>query len=211
MAIQVNGTQVIGNSRELTNIASVDATTVAAMGAAGVGGLSTLVAEDAAFGTGAIVKLSLGNHTQQTFWISNIKASGNSVPKLRLSNASDVTLSGNSDYLNQIYFPNSASASSRVDDDKFLWTALNTPTTAQTQVMDARITVWNAYSSSIRTSIEAQVTYTTPGGGGGGQVIYKLISGNMDAAQRNQSLVFSHSGSTTYVSGPTTYTSIGVN
>ena len=38
MAIQVNGTQVIGNSRELTNIASVDATTVAAFGAAGVGG-----------------------------------------------------------------------------------------------------------------------------------------------------------------------------
>lgn len=38
MAIQVNGTQVIGNSRELTNIASVDATTVAAMTAAGVGG-----------------------------------------------------------------------------------------------------------------------------------------------------------------------------
>lgn len=38
MAIQVNGTQVIGNSRELTNISSVDATTVAAFGAAGVGG-----------------------------------------------------------------------------------------------------------------------------------------------------------------------------
>jgi len=38
MAIQVNGTTVIDNSRQLTNIASVDATTVAALGAAGVGG-----------------------------------------------------------------------------------------------------------------------------------------------------------------------------
>lgn len=38
MAIQVNGTTVIDNSRALTNIASVDATTVAALGAAGVGG-----------------------------------------------------------------------------------------------------------------------------------------------------------------------------
>ena len=38
MAIQVNGTQVIGNSRQLTNITSVDATTAAAIGAAGVGG-----------------------------------------------------------------------------------------------------------------------------------------------------------------------------
>jgi len=38
MAIQVSGTQVIGNSRELTNIASVDATTVATLNAGGVGG-----------------------------------------------------------------------------------------------------------------------------------------------------------------------------
>jgi hypothetical protein len=38
MAIQVNGTEVISNSRALNNIASVDATTVAAMTAAGVGG-----------------------------------------------------------------------------------------------------------------------------------------------------------------------------
>ena len=38
MAIQVSGTQVIGNSRELTNIASVDATTAASITAAGVGG-----------------------------------------------------------------------------------------------------------------------------------------------------------------------------
>lgn len=38
MAIQVNGTTVIDNSRNLTNITSVDATTAAAIGNAGVGG-----------------------------------------------------------------------------------------------------------------------------------------------------------------------------
>ena len=38
MAIQVNGTQVIGNSRELTNITSIDATSAAAIEAAGIGG-----------------------------------------------------------------------------------------------------------------------------------------------------------------------------
>lgn len=44
MAIQVNGTQVIGNSRELTNITSIDATTATAFGNAGVGGVGyTLV------------------------------------------------------------------------------------------------------------------------------------------------------------------------
>lgn len=38
MAIKVSGTTVIDDSRALTNIASVDATTVASLGAAGVGG-----------------------------------------------------------------------------------------------------------------------------------------------------------------------------
>ena len=38
MAIQVNGTTVINNSRQLTNIASVDSATVTALGNAGVGG-----------------------------------------------------------------------------------------------------------------------------------------------------------------------------
>jgi hypothetical protein len=38
MAIQISGTTVINDSRALTNIASVDETTVAAFGAAGVGG-----------------------------------------------------------------------------------------------------------------------------------------------------------------------------
>tara|TARA_R110000803_G_scaffold156482_1_gene221061 strand:- start:104 stop:439 length:336 start_codon:yes stop_codon:yes gene_type:complete len=38
MAIQVSGTQVIGNSRELTNITAVDSTTVTAMTNAGLGG-----------------------------------------------------------------------------------------------------------------------------------------------------------------------------
>ena len=38
MAIKVGGTTVVSDARELSNIASVDATTVAALGAAGVGG-----------------------------------------------------------------------------------------------------------------------------------------------------------------------------
>ena len=41
MAIKVQGTTVVDNSRNLTNIASVDATTVTAIGAAGVGGGGT--------------------------------------------------------------------------------------------------------------------------------------------------------------------------
>jgi hypothetical protein len=43
MAIQVNGTTVIDNSRALTNISSVDSTTVTALGNAGVGGVTVNV------------------------------------------------------------------------------------------------------------------------------------------------------------------------
>lgn len=43
MAIQVSGTTVINDSRQLQNIASVDATTVAALGTAGVGGATSLI------------------------------------------------------------------------------------------------------------------------------------------------------------------------
>jgi hypothetical protein len=45
MAIQVNGTEVISNSRALNNIASVDATTATAIGAAGVGGSLEFISE----------------------------------------------------------------------------------------------------------------------------------------------------------------------
>ena len=45
MAIKVNGTTVINDSRALTNIASLDATTVAAIGAAGVGGATSLITD----------------------------------------------------------------------------------------------------------------------------------------------------------------------
>tara|TARA_R110001632_G_C11202023_1_gene403324 strand:+ start:13 stop:639 length:627 start_codon:yes stop_codon:yes gene_type:complete len=56
MAIKVNGTTVINDSRALTNIASVDATTVAAFGAAGVGGLT-----EASYSSSATSAYNTGN------------------------------------------------------------------------------------------------------------------------------------------------------
>ena len=50
MAIKVGGTTVIDDSRQLTNIASVDATTVAALGSAGVGGGGGVVSLQASGG-----------------------------------------------------------------------------------------------------------------------------------------------------------------
>ena len=46
MAIQVNGTTVIDNSRALTNISSVDSSVVSAMSSAGVGGGATSLITD---------------------------------------------------------------------------------------------------------------------------------------------------------------------
>lgn len=66
MAIQVNGTQVIGNSRELTNITSVDATTVAAFGAAGVGGGSLSVTASGSITSGRTVSLNSNGTVSQT-------------------------------------------------------------------------------------------------------------------------------------------------
>ena len=66
MAIQVNGTQVIGNSRELTNITSVDATTVAAFGAAGVGGGNLSVTATGAITAGRTVSLNSDGTVSQT-------------------------------------------------------------------------------------------------------------------------------------------------
>jgi|SaaInl85LU_5_DNA_1037374.scaffolds.fasta_scaffold02684_2 hypothetical protein len=43
MAIKVNGTEVISNSRALNNIASVDATTTTSITAGGVGGSATSI------------------------------------------------------------------------------------------------------------------------------------------------------------------------
>ena len=58
MAIKVNGTTVINDSRQLQNVASVDATTVAAIGAAGVGGETTLLVDNASVGTGSQFEVS---------------------------------------------------------------------------------------------------------------------------------------------------------
>ena len=57
MAIKVNGTTVINDSRQLQNVASVDATTVAALGAAGVGGFTETSFSRPTSGTGLLTTL----------------------------------------------------------------------------------------------------------------------------------------------------------
>ena len=67
MAIKVNGTTVINDSRALSNIATVDATTAASITAAGVGG-STTYAAVGTYGyfitTGTVYSISAGSTTR---------------------------------------------------------------------------------------------------------------------------------------------------
>ena len=58
MAIQVSGTEVISNSRALNNIASVDATTAAAIGNAGVGGAMVLLVDNASASGATYIEVS---------------------------------------------------------------------------------------------------------------------------------------------------------
>ena len=66
MAIQVSGTEVISNARALNNIASVDATTVASLSAAGVGGASLSATASGTITAGKTVFFNSNGTVSQT-------------------------------------------------------------------------------------------------------------------------------------------------
>ena len=68
MAIQVSGTEVISNARALNNIASVDATTAAAISAGGVGGGTWTALQSVTVGN-----LSAGSYSSLVGYTSNKK------------------------------------------------------------------------------------------------------------------------------------------
>ena len=84
MAIKVGGTTVIDDSRALSNIASVDATTVAALGAAGIAGgggtIDLVAAENFTAGDLAVLDSSTGKAAKPTV----TDAVGSDVSSLRL-------------------------------------------------------------------------------------------------------------------------------
>ena len=89
MAIQVNGTEVISNSRALNNIASVDATTVAAFGAAGVGGGSLSLTATGTITAGRAVSLNANGTVSQTagnYYLDEILPPGGAYYDSNMSN-----------------------------------------------------------------------------------------------------------------------------
>ena len=94
MAIQVNGTTVINNSRALQNISSVDATTVAALGNAGVGGLTTVLTDNGTVNSSRLSISFTGGYDRYIISLSDIRpSSDNQTWYMRLLNSSgsDIT------------------------------------------------------------------------------------------------------------------------
>ena len=85
MAIKVNGTTVINDSRALSNIASVDATTAAAIGAAGVGGGGTIdLVADGSITAGDVIGLTSAGKAKTVTAMagSKLSATTNTDPQL---------------------------------------------------------------------------------------------------------------------------------
>ena len=103
MAIKVNGTTVINDSRALTNIASLDATTVAAIGAAGVGGATSLITDWTTVSTNAsYLEISLtGDYDAITIELRQITVAGSYTDleiRIRFKDSSGNTINGNNMY-----------------------------------------------------------------------------------------------------------------
>jgi len=97
MAIKVNGTTVINDSRALNNISSVDATTAAAIGSAGVGGSSTLITDQAtpSGSNGFTVDLT-GGYQRYIIQVNDISLTGglNGYARLRYTDSSGTAITG---------------------------------------------------------------------------------------------------------------------
>jgi hypothetical protein len=100
MAIKVNGTTVINDSRALSNIASVDATTAAAIGNAGVGGASTLISDSVSVGTGATFSVSFsGSYRAYRLILNGINSNTNfQILRWRFTDASGTPITTSQTY-----------------------------------------------------------------------------------------------------------------
>jgi len=104
MAIKVGGTEVVDNNRQLKNIASVDATTVAALGTAGVGGGGGkfTATADGAIAIGKPVAL------QSNGTVKQVANPVSDISPMTLNTARDISISPNTpaySYGNLHYWP----------------------------------------------------------------------------------------------------------
>ncbi len=210
MAIKVNGTTVIDDSRALSNIASVDATTATAFGNAGVGGLSTVVATDASMGTGSSLSFTLGDYQTQHFYFDGFfkhNYSGGLRQLIRLSDSSG-TLIGNGEYIAIGQFGDYNT--NITYDDYLLFNGDDINNSGEnTRYHSIVITVRDAYSSTKRTKWEITYKFHKTNASTGKNFQHR--SGLMQNVEKNNSIVFTLQLGYSFVENGVKYSSIGVN
>ncbi len=151
MAIKVNGTTVINDSRALSNIASVDATTAAAIGAAGVGGQTTLLVDNASVGTGSQFEVSFTTgHRYYVVTGSKIKQGSGSGNYLRgrYKDSSGNAITSTSNIRNFFVGRSNGGSTYTFEDEVRFHTG--DPTTASSNQLDFTVKFYNPYSTTER-------------------------------------------------------------
>lgn len=157
MAIQVSGTEVISNARALTNIASVDATTVASMSAAGVGGNTVKLVDNVAItNTPSAIEVSFSaTYLIYRIVISYARSSlnadqyGNSFGlRARLRDSSNNVISSNTYY-------NRFSGSNSLNLKTYMNISSSGLTTSTNSFVSSTIDVYTPYQSTNTTQVVA--------------------------------------------------------
>ena len=191
----------------LAGVTSVDATTAAAFGAAGVGGLTTLVAENAAFGTGNLVKIPLGNYKTQTFYFNNIHASAATSLVGRTTDSNDNVITANNTYFN------TTQSGSSGPNNRAGYPTFHLATSGGNIDTHLTVRVVDAYSSTLQTMMYIHYGQTEAQNRTGYPDFYlnSQTFTRMRYVERNQSLVFTFSTAVPTFNSGITYTSYGVS
>ena len=199
MAIKVNGTTVINDSRQLQNVASLDATTVAAIGAAGVGGNTSYLGQTT-FTQGQTVsylEYDLGSaYNVHTFYM-NLPLPTNAWGGFHLRLFNNGTLETGSKYVGSCRLGNEKDARHRGSPGDYGRLFPNRFDYRTNNYMVLYLTVTNATDSSRCTTWESNGVGCSVGylGGEGDN---GEASGYIDTAQNNNKIrLYSSSGSLT--------------
>ena len=207
MAIQISGTSVINDSRALQNISSIDTTTKNAISAAGVGGLTTLVADNVSpiSSANAIIgPISLGDYHSQTFTFY-LKSNGGNTGRcqMRLYNSSGSAIT--SDY--QSNTGSGATFAYEGLDSRIIFWGKEPLQNNTGDYLKFDVTFTDAYSSTVATGIKWSTTLrntlsTSSSGSGYGSAGHEIT-------QRNQSFYLYFENGSQW-SSASTYSSWGV-
>jgi hypothetical protein len=157
-SLSVGSSEVISSSRQLKNIASVDATTVAALGAAGVGGATSVITDRTYFSGVSAVTLSLDSaYDVICIDLYDVKHSNTSMDlyfNMRLGDGSSTTITG-SEYL---YLREQDQVSSSVlEKSSQLISSIRNAPASTGGYLQGQVFMYNANKSSVITQVDSNI------------------------------------------------------